>query len=356
MAVRFNLATLEVIGEPISIIENVMQAFSTSSTFNTGAGQFSISDTGRLVYAANGLVSPYANSLVWVDQEGNEQQVTDSREPYFAPRLSPDGQRIAYQAMEPESKICVYDINRKTHSPLPTQGMALFPIWTPDGKRLLFSYGKSVIRNLFWQPFDGSSPMELLTPSQYSQAPGSWSSDGKTVALVEFHPGIGWDIALLDISSHRLAPLLNEKSQRAFPEFSPDGRWIAYASTKSRRQFEVYVQALSGLGNIHQISAQGGDQPLWARDGRQLFYRWQDQVWAVDVKVDRGDISFGKPHMLFKKPEYLSGGPIRNYDLSLDSQRFLMVRQEQRKLSPVTEVILVQDWFENIIRLLPAMK
>jgi hypothetical protein len=105
----------------------------------------------------------------------------------------------------------------------------------------------------------------------------------------------------------------------------------------------------------YPVSSEGGSQPLWARNGKQLFFRWQDQVWVVDVRTDDGFVS-SKPRLLFEKPGYEGGNPIRTYDLSLDSQRFLMVKVEQRKPSPVTEMILVQNWFEELKRLVLAGK
>jgi len=104
-----------------------------------------------------------------------------------------------------------------------------------------------------------------------------------------------------------------------------------------------------------QVSIEGGSEPLWARNGRQLFYRREDQVWAVDVRTD-GAFVAGKPRLLFEKPGFVQTYPIRAYDLSLDSQRFLMVKFENRKPTPVTEMILVQNWFEELKRLVPAEK
>ena len=354
MAVRFDLAKLEVIGQPVALVENVMQAFHQTAAQNTAAGQFSISDTGFLIYAAGGIVPDPKNSLVWVDHRGNEQLVTEKLSAYFPPRLSPDGQRIAYATVGREGLVFVYDLARGTDSPLTGEGRAIRPIWAPDGKRLLFGWKKSLAFNLFWQPYDGSSPMERLTTSEYEQWPSSWSSDGKTVALVEVHPDTGSDIAVLDVPSGRVTPFLNSQFGEAFPDFSPDGRWIAYASDESKRD-EVYVRAFPGPGMKEQVSSEGGKEPLWARNGKQLFYRRQNQVWAVDVRTD-GGFAMSKPRLLFENPEYGSGNPIRAYDLSLDSQRFLMVKIENRKPTPVTEMILVQNWFEQLKRLVPTGK
>jgi serine/threonine-protein kinase len=355
MAVRFDLARLEVIRQPFPIVENVMQAFSTGSWLNTGAGQLGISDTGSLIYAAGGIVPDLNNSLVWVDQKGIEQPVTDKQFAYATPRLSPDGQRIAYVTEGREWQVGVYDLGRGTNSTLAGEGIAIWPIWTPDGKWLLFSWRKYLVANLFWQPYDGSSPMERLTTSEYDQFPGSWSSDGKTVALVEIGPETtGADIAVLEVHSGRVTPFLNTEFNEMFPEFSPDGRWIAYSSDESKRN-EVYVRPFPGSGTKLQVSSNGGIQPLWARNGKQLFYRQGGQMWVVDIRTD-GGIAAGKQRLLFEKPGYGGGIPIRDYDLSLDGERFLMVKYEQRKPAPVTEMVLVQNWFEELKRLVPAGK
>ncbi len=354
MAVRFDLASLKVSGQPVPLVENVMQGFNISAYDNTGAGQVSISDTGSLVYATGGLVPDTKNSLVWVDQKGIEQPVTALQLPLGFPRLSPDGQRIAYGTGGREHQAWVYDLGRGTNSPLTVEGMAVDTIWTPDGKRVVFAWQKSLVLNLFWQPFDGSAPMERLTTSESNQWPGSWSSDGKSVAIMEFHQDTGWDVTVLDARSGRLTPFLNSSFNEVFPEFSPDGRWIAYISDESKRP-EVFIRAFPGPGIKQQVSSEGGLQPLWAKNGKQLFYRWMGQVWVVDVRTDNGFVTT-KPRLLFEKSGYHMGMPMRSYDLSLDGQRFLMVKDEQQKPTPVTEMVLVQNWIEELKRLVPTGK
>jgi Tol biopolymer transport system component len=291
--------------------------------------------------------------LVWVDQQGIEQPVTDNPFAYSAPRLSPDGQRIACLEGR-ESQVYVYDLTRGTNSPLTAEGYAGPPIWSPDGKRLLFPWMKSLVWNVFSQPYDGSSPMERLTTKEYFQLPGSWHSDGKTVAIVELRSDADFDISLLDVPSGRVTPFLDSQFNEIFPEFSPDGRWMAYTSDESKHN-EVYVRAFPGPGMKQPVSNEGGDQPLWARDSKQLFYRWEDQLWVVDVRTESG-FTTSKPRLLFDKPGYSASFPIRGYDLSLDSQQFLMVKLEERKPAPVTEMILVQNWFEELKRLVPTGK
>ena len=162
------------------------------------------------------------------------------------------------------------------------------------------------------------------------------------------------DIAMLDVHSGRVTPFLNSQSDEKYPEFSPDGRWIAYVSSESGR-YEVYVRPFPSSGMKLPVSTDGGMMPLWARNGKQLFYRWQDQVWAVDVRTE-GGFSTSKPRLLFKisASDYDAVG--RTYDLSLDGLRFLMVKREDRKPTPVTEMIIIQNWFEELKRLVPTGK
>jgi hypothetical protein len=174
MAVRFDPDQLQTLGQPLSVVPNVMQALSGTNTgYNSGAGQFGVSKEGSLIYAAGGVLPPLENSLIWVDQKGIEQPAVPLTFPFFARRLSPDGRLIAYGTVGKEWQIRVYDLSLGTNSRLTVDGRASYPIWTPDGKRLVFNWQTSLVSNLFWQAFDGSSPMERLTTSEHSENPGS---------------------------------------------------------------------------------------------------------------------------------------------------------------------------------------
>jgi serine/threonine-protein kinase len=364
MAVPFELGRYEVTGQPVPVIANVMQALNEPSAHHeTAAGQFSISDSGWLVYAEGGIHPDQQNSLVWVDRQGRAESVASFKAPFFAPRISPDGQRIAYNTLGREQRVWVYDLNRGTASRLTHEGKAFWVNWTPDGKRVAFGCLRSGKFDLYWQPADGSSAMERLTTSDYWQCPGSWSPDGTTLAFVEWHADTGGKILLLDLRSRRVTPFLNSQSDEGWPEFSPDGRWMAYVSNESGRP-EVYVRPFPGPGGKWLISQEGGQEPLWARDGKQLCYRsgigiqkdqiW-DHVWVVDVRMD-GGFSPSKPRLLFKAPGFMNGGIIRSWDVSLDGKRLLMVKIEEAKPTPVTEMVLVQNWIEELKRLVPTGK
>jgi eukaryotic-like serine/threonine-protein kinase len=360
MAVPFDLDRREVIGQPIPVVANVMQALNTGSS-NTAAGQFSVSNSGSLVYALGGINPDREDLLVWVDQKGNAQPIASFKAPFWAPRLSPDGQRIAYITAGKEWQTWIYDLARGTTSQLIGEGKTDFATWTPDGKRLVFKWWRAGEPNLYWQPADGSSPMERLTTSENHQVPGSFSPDGATLAVSVRPPGVGWrwDIDLLDLKSKKVTPFLNSKASEMHPEFSPDGHWMAYVSDESG-QPEVYVRPFPGPGGKWQISSDGGNAPLWSRNGKQLFYvGWdgdgEDQYWVADVRTS-DSFSASKPRLLFKSADFLVGNPSRAFDISLDGKRFLMAKLSERKIHPVTELILVQNWLEELKRLAPAGK
>jgi serine/threonine-protein kinase len=352
MVVPFDLGRHKITGQPVPVITNVMQALNAPDIgYNSAAGQFSISESGWLIYAKGGILPDQENSLVWMDQKGTAEPITSYKAPLFLPRLSPDGQRIAFTTM---AQVWVYDLKQGTTTRLTNDGKAVFPNWTPDGNRVAFAWCRSGGPNLFWQLADGSSPMERLTTSDSTQYPGSWSHDGNTLAFVDLRANTNGDILLLDLPSRRITPFLNSSAEEWYPEFSPDGRWMAYGSNDSLLK-EVYVRPFPGPGG-KRVIAEGGTEPLWSRNGKQLFYRWeQGEVWVVDVRTD-GGFSAGKPRLLFKAPGFDVGYPIRGWDLSLDGQRFLMVKLGEAKPTPVTEMVLVMNWFEELKRLAPTGK
>jgi serine/threonine-protein kinase len=364
MAVPLDLARSAIVGQPVPVIAGIVQALNTLADVSviTAAGQYGVSDSGYLVYAPGGIFPDLDSTLVWVDRNGNVQPAASPRAWLSCPRLSPDGKQIAYITRGKEWLAWVYDLNRGTATQLTTEGKVWAITWTPDGKRVIFDWrGFGTLHFLYSQPADGSSPMERLSMPGMNQDLGSFSPDGATLAFEENHPETGEDILLLDLRSRRVTPFLNSKANEMDPTFSPDGRWLAYESDESGR-LEVYVRPIRGPGGKWQISSDGGNQPLWARSGKQLFYRQTvgdgiakvSQVWAVDVRTD-GSFAAGKPRLMFKTLVWFQNSiPPRCWDISLDDQRFLMVQLEERKSQPLTEMILVTNWFEELKRLAPT--
>jgi len=296
-----------------------------------------------------------------VDHQGKAEPVGSLKAPFFAPRISPEGQRIAYRTAGMENSVWVYDVNRRTATKLTSGGVATFLTWTPDGRRVVFGWSNSGPANSYWQSSDGGSPMERLTQSESTQCPGSWSPDGETLAFVQANPETGYDILLLNLRDHQVTPYLNSRSFEGYPEFSPDGKWIAYVSDESGRR-EVYVRSFPAAKGKWQISNEGGAEPLWAPNGKRLFYRSgvaepyaPTQVWMVEVQTGSGFFA-ARPKLLFEQAGYGVGIPVRGWDISADGERFLMVKLEDRRPQPLTEMVLVQNWFEELRRLTSANK
>jgi hypothetical protein len=346
---------MRIIGQPFPIVSYVMQAFATWGPYNTAAGQFDVSGTGSLVYASGGILPDLRNSLVWVDENGTERPAAPLVSPLQAPRLSPpDGRRIVYVTIGREWNVFVYDLIKGTNSQVTHGGRSGRAIWTPDGKGIICDRQESSFVNLYLQTYDGTSPLRRLTTSEFNQELGSLTPDGRTLAFIEERPQTQLDIMVLDMVSGGVRPFLDSPFLENYPEISPDGRWIAYASDETGRS-EVYVRPFPGPGAKHQVSNQGGGQPLWSKNMGRLFYRWDDQAWAADVRI-AGGFSTGKPRLLFDRPGYSQGAPSRSWDLSPDGRRFLMVKLERREPAPVTEMILVENWFQELERLIPGAK
>jgi serine/threonine-protein kinase len=354
MAVRFDLEKLEVTGQPAPVLSDVMQALNVEySMQHTAAAQYCFSRAGGLIYVPGGILADSSNSIVWVDQKGGAREILAEKKPYFAPRLSPDGRQIVYQTLGEEKCVWIYDLERGISTRLTTEGVAALPIWTPDQKQITFGWTASGERNLFEQLADGSGPMKRLTTARYDQFPGSWTSNDELLALVESTED-DHNILFYRPKDRKIVPFLNTRFKERQPDFSPNGSWLAYTSDESGRD-EIHVRPVGHSGGRVQISTAGGTEPLWARDGKRLFYRRGDQIWAVDIRWEPA-FSPAKPQLLFEGPHYSWAVNIRGYDISLDGQRFLMVKEASLDPHPVTEIILVQNWFAELKRMVAVKR
>ncbi len=348
MAVPFDPQRLEVTGAALPVVEGVLQ-----STF-TGAAQYSVSATGSLVYVPGGPQAAQRR-LVWVNRHGAEQPLPAPVHAYRQPRLSLDGRRVAVTIEGPDAQVWLYDLSRETLTRWTFEGnVNLNPVWTPDGKRMAFQSNREGPQNLFWQLADGSGGLERLTTSEYNHAPNSWSPDGQLLAFIEITPTTGWDIWVLRLSDRKAQPFLRTPFNESAPWFSPDGRWLAYVSDESGR-FEVYVQPYPGPGGKWLISTEGGVEPVWNPNGRELFYRNGDKMMAVEVTTRPG-FSAGKPKALFEGKYLPTPVTFPNYDVSPDGQRFLMLKPSEPEAAAPTQINVVLNWFEELKRRVPSGK
>ena len=346
LAAPFDLDRLQLTGPPAVVLAGV-----ANYSEELGETPFSVSESGSLVYAP-GTASVSQRTLVWVDRQGAVEPLAAHPRNYGSPRLSPDGQRLAVQIGEGNnSDIWIYDIPRATLTRLTAEGYNSGPLWTPDGKRVTFgsSTGGGPL-NLFWKPADGSGTKEQLTESGRFQVPSSWSPDGQVLAFFERDPTAGWGIWVLPLKERSVRPFLQNKSGERGAVFSPDGRWLAYISNESGRR-EVYVQAYPAPGRKWQISTEGGNAPVWARSGKELFYRNGNKMMAVEITT-QPTFRAGTPTLLFEG-QYVQSGPGRaDYDITPDGRRFLMVKEDKPREGP-RQINVVLNWFEELKRLVP---
>ncbi len=346
MAVPFDSNRRMVTGAAVPVAEGILQSQST------GAAQYSLSATGSLVYVPGGVQATQLR-LVWVSRNGAERPLAAPVHLYRNPRLSPDGRRVAVGIEEQEEQVWLYDLSQETLTRLTFEGNEnIYPVWTPDGKRIAFKSNKEGPGNLFWQLADGSGGLERLTTSAYPNFPSSWSPDGQLLAFIKVNPTTGSDLWVLRMSDRKAQPFLRTPFNEAVPRFSPDGRWLAYISDESGR-YEIYVQPYPGPGGKWQISTEGGTEPVWNPNGRELFYRSGDKMMAVDIAT-QPSFTFGKPRMLFEGQYQLSRVPAVNYDVSPDGQRFLMIKASEQAQAAVTQINVVLNWFEELKRRVPA--
>ena len=348
MAVPFDPQRLALGGATVPVVEGVLQFPST------GAAQYSISNTGTLVYVSGGAQSAQRR-LVWVARNGTEKLLTTPARAYRGPRISPDGRQVAVAIEEQETQIWLYDLARETLTRMTFEGNSnINAIWTPDGKKLAFTSNKEGPVNLYWQNADGSGGLERLTTSDYLHSPMSWSPDGQLLAYIEINPTTGYDIWVVNAGDHKTQPFLRTPFNESSPRFSPDGHWLAYTSNESGR-YEIYVQPYPGPGGKWQISTEGGTEPVWNRNGRELFYRNGDKMMAVDITT-QPSFAARKPQLLFEARYELSPGTIAYYDVSPDGQRFLMLKPNGAGEAAPTQINVVLNWFEELKRLVPTRK
>ena len=345
MAEPFDPQRLEVTGGAVPVVEGVLQ-----STFS-GAAQFSFSATGSLVYVPGG---DQANQrrLVWVSRSGVEQPLAAPARSYRGPRLSPDGREVAVAIEGQDTEIWLYNLSRETLTRLTFQrGTSYNPVWTRDGKRITFNIASGSEGGIYWLLADGSGGLQRL--SEFGGGPYSWSPDGKLLAFPKGTPTTGIGIWMLRMDDRKAAPFLRTSFNEGALQFSPDGRWVAYISDESGRR-EIYVQPYPGPGGKWQISTEGGTEPLWNPNGRELFYRSGDKMMSAEITT-HPRFSAGKPKVLFVGQYQLSSnqGATANYDVSSDGQRFLVLKPGGKDQA-ATQINVVLNWFEDLKRRVPS--
>ena len=335
-AVPFDPLRLLVSGSAVELVDGVAEN-------SDGVPEYSFSTTGDLVYVPGpaGFDARSRRTFAWVDRKGAIEPIAAPPALYSTPSLSFDGQRIAFHIEATKNDVWTYDFARATTTRM-TYGRHLFPIWTPDGKRLTFASGGAGSANLFWGHADGSGAEERLTTSNNEQWPESWSPDGRTLAFDERDPISGFDIWTVSLDGDRKPrPFLKTPYNEFRPRFSPDGRWLAYQSNETGR-LEVYVRPFPGPGAKTKVSTDGGGVPKWGPDGRELFYRNPQGVFVVPI-APGSSFAVGVPQKLFQWP-FTGNMNTSGFEVAPDGRRLLMMREDPTPAPRQINVIL--DWFD----------
>ncbi|HET7218360.1 MAG TPA: protein kinase [Vicinamibacterales bacterium] len=358
VAVPFVPAT-GVTGSPVPLLER-------PEIDPSGSAAFAVSASGTLVYVPRASSIP-VRSLVLVDRTGRTTLVSETRAAYSHPRISPDGRRLAV-AIESDtgSDIWIYDLERGSRTRLTSGGLNRFPLWSADGTHITYQASRGASASIFSRNADGSGEATALinTPgdatglsrslagllpgtmpvftSANPHLPMSWSTDGANLAFDERKPSAERDIWVLPKDGSP-SPFLVTPFDEFAPAFSPDGKWLAYVSDESGRA-EVYVQPFPGPGPKWPISTEGGTDPAWSSDGRELYFRRAGALFSVTVTPGT-EFRSSRPVAVFDaRYETIDGA--RNYDVVPRKSEFVAIRNEGTAEREQFNVVL--NWLADL--------
>ena len=354
-AVRFDLASLETVGNPVTVLEDVL-------TKPLGATNVDVAANGSLVYVPAGAASGPADTLVWVDRQGDETPLAAEPRAYGGVRMSPDGRDVVFDAgITTGTDIVMYDLTRNTPTRFTVDpAIDVNPVFTPDGERVVFMSRRLGVPNVFWKAVDGSGMVEHLFTSPTALGPSSFSPDGSVLTVTGARVGHGLDIGIFTLAGARdVEWILDGEFDEYYAEVSPDGRWLAYVANESG-QYEVYVRPFPNVREGRsQISRAGGTSPEWGTDSSELFYQVTSpsggRTTMMMVKNETDPVfEPGNPVPVFEG-QYRGSFPPepRQFDMSPDGARFLMVKEGSANNDQLV-ILLIQNWFEELTRLVPT--
>ena len=364
-AIAFDADSLETTGGAVPIIEGLRRSVNPNFV-GTGSANYGFSDNGMLAFIPGGTTAAFKRSLVWMNRHGNEETLEAPRLTYQHPSLSPDGTQLSLCIeTSGNSDIWIWDLVRKTPMRRLTFNETVddYPLWTPDSRKILFNSDRDGRDGVYWKAADGRGVTERLgSVSANLIIPASWSSDEKALVLEE-QTGEGntsVDIVAMSMEGdHARKPLLQGESTEANPQISPDGRWIAYMSMESGQQ-EIYVRPYPDVkSGKWQVSTNGGQEPRWSPDGRELFFRDVQLMYAMMVVEVSTEPTFritGLPRELFRDVYFSEVG--HNWDISPDGEHFLMIKDSSgdpsNEEASRPRITIVLNWFEELKQRVPV--
>jgi serine/threonine-protein kinase len=340
LALPFDSERLTVAGSAFPVLSDL----GTRLSFQTRL--FAVARNGTLVYVpASGRAG--ASRMLWVDRQGQATAITTLDRPADTPRLSPDGSRIAFRAPAPNCDVWVHDFSRGTTTRLTHEGDNHGVVWMDDGARIATARERREGIDIIAVSADGSGSTQRITtfPAATAAVPSAWGSGSLLVQRGGGRTGI--DISVLSIAAPEPRPLVSSPFEESGGVVSSDGRYLAYVSNESGRA-EVYVQHLGSQGPRVQVSTAGGIEPVWAPNGKELFFRSGRDLLAVPIETTP-QFAIGRPQALFSG-DYAFGAlaatvsGLANYDVAPDGQRFVMMTGTQWLEG---QLVVVLNWFAD---------
>lgn len=359
-ATALDLDSLTLHGPEVTLVEGVIHSLFTANTgLRTGAMQVAFSRSGLLAYAAGTVFPEIKGPLAWIDRRGNEELLQVEPRNFFTVRVSPDGSEVLLTAIYPPQDIWLFDPVRQALRRQTFEGSNAYAIWGPGKDQLTFSANLQGVRQILTKLIDAQPEVLVppLGPDQGFYRPGDWSPDGRTLAVVHYSEATRFDILMLDREG-AATPFLATDFSEQYPAFSPDGRWLAYSSNESGRM-EVYVRPYPGPGRTLQVSTEGGFEPAWTRDGREIIFRNRREFLAAAVSLNGGRPAAERPRRLFEG-DYGSSFAVRSYDVGPDGRLLVIKRPESESIQSAidqffpTRLHLIQHWHAELAQRAPG--
>ena len=347
VAQRLDLEQKALTDDPVTLADPV--AFDAA----TFASAVSVSASGLVAYREGGA---NRRQLAWFDRSGKALGVMGAPDEndLRVPRVSPDGRRVAvHRTVQGNADIWLLDGTRSSRFTFDA-ALDRFPLWSPDGSRIVFESNRKGVSDLYQKPSSGAGAEELLVESPQIKVANDWSADGRFVLYHSIDPQTGRDLWVLPMQGDRKPwVFLKTRFEERASQFSPDGRWVAYMSSESG-QYEIYIRpfaapaasgaATNAAAGQWQVSTAGGIFPKWRSDGRELYYIGTNgEMMAAPIAATATTLEPGAPVALF--PTRIVGGGVdtgqgRQYDVTRDG-RFLINTVLDDASSPIT---LIQNW------------
>ncbi len=335
LAAPFYLKRLK-IGDWVPIVDDIRAGGSL-------AAEFALSREGTLVYVSG--MTRIETYLTWIDNQGNETSLEETKNQNDQAEISPDGRYVALSIWDRTNRtnnIWIYDIQRRVNEQITYEGNNPSFVWSPDGKSIAYISKKEGTEGIYLKSLEGERKTEELWTSNNQLSLSSWSPDGNRLAFVSSASG-NRDIWLYSFNDKKADPYLNTAFNETYPVFSPNGKWMAYTSNE-QGPLQIFVRSLVP-GEEGKIYVDGGYSPKWTISGDKLFYRSKNRIMAVSVATS-------PKFQLLEQPEsiYESSAKIWDYDVHPKDDRLLLMRQSE-EYEDRLQIRLVLNWFEELDRL-----